>query len=292
MSCHNQPLPQMFVPKIIDHIVIGNFMKKKHMALSQFIGKPEAASWHYRKEDILDLMTRIEALSGASGLRFYFADYCSTGNPAVDAIVQAGNRDLLTLIFAPTKDATGDDFYIDLGKYFIISPFGGVIELTKEVAGKMANAFRSKKRKLLEQICWDAGRPDFEETISLWIGLSAWTGSRGFVGELNCQGATGLAVYFGSYDKEETFPSDGDDVSVGWQLTLIFELTKTSLYDGANYNYCVDIEDTAGFKQRSKDEEEVSQKAGFKKFFIGGNTLNPCPPSTTNCSFIGDLDPE
>jgi hypothetical protein len=270
MSCQGQPLPYMFVSKEFDNAVIGNFLKKKYPALCELIGKPESAYFYYSLEDFTALITQSLALPGAFGMRTYFASYCLTGNEAVDTIVGQDYNDRMTLIFAPTGDPASNT--PDLGHYYIISPMGGVIEITEPVASLLFENYKQNKRPLLEAIIKNAGKPaTFKETVSSWLPLAWLSGPRSLISEAQCQEATGIMAFLGTYDKDYVLAG----ANVGWQLTFIFELTKTISFNSSSYQYVFDIEDTAGFNERSLLTESTLATAGF-------NTISPCPPAT-NC---------
>lgn len=277
MSCQGQPIPSVFVTKEHDHTYIGNFMKKKYLALCESIGKPETAFIFFPRNDIITLLQEMSAISGAYTMRIYFASYKITGNTQINAIVNAGYADLMTLVFA-----SADKHVNDLGSYFLVSPLGGVINLSKEDATTLIMHFRNFKSPILEEICRHAGRPDFQETRSLSIDLSKFTNPNGVLDEMNCQQASGITAFFGSYDKVQTFVASG--TSIGWQMTVIFAWAKSTQIGTNTFNYHFDLEDTVDFGSRNheaqppkiiKIEEEIR---GY-----GANTLNPCPPSNINC---------
>jgi hypothetical protein len=107
----------MFVSRDLDHKWIGNFLKKKHLALSHLIGKQETSSLYFSLADFSELIDRLSAVTDISGVKIYFATWCTTGNPDVDNIARAGYMDQLTLLFGAT-----DNLHNDLGQYFIIKP--------------------------------------------------------------------------------------------------------------------------------------------------------------------------
>lgn len=274
MSCDQRPLPMMFVKKNVDDAFIGNFMKKKHPALSMLIGKQETAYLCFSAADFKQLINNCAAVAGAVGLKIYFATYTFTGTTAMDDIVNAGYDKMLTLIFTPTadKDANGDCNDIG-GNYFMINPLkGGVITVNPADAAKLVAAYTKTKMPLLQQIIKDAGAPAaVSETKTLWIVLSAFNDANsGFIAEMDCQGATGISAYIGSYPKGSSDPG-GTGKPVDWQLGLIFCLAQASTYVGKQYFYHFDIEDIPVATARQSAPG-------------GGDTLNPCPPATTNCS--------
>ena len=284
MNCDNRPLPSIFVKKNIDEAFIGNFMKKKHPALSMLIGKQETAYLCFSAADFKDLITNnIANVPGAVGLKIYFASYAVTGTQAIDDIVNAGYDRLLTLIFAPTADKTPGvisyDEYNDIGgNYFMIDPVnGGVLTISPADAGKLVSNYVNVKRPLLQQILIDAGAPaTVTETKTLWISINALTNpNSGFIAEMDCQNATGITAYIGSHPKAAVSP-DGKNKPIDWQLTIVFCLAEACTYAGKPYFYHFDIDDCANFPQRYA----LPMVAG------GGDTLNPCPPANANCSNI------
>jgi hypothetical protein len=80
-------------------------------------------------------------------------------------------------------------------------------------------------------------------------------------------------------------------LDVSWQTTVVFEFTTTVHYLGnAAYTYVFDLEDTEGFGGRkpigSATTEEVAALNEMSLHIVGGNTINPCPPSDTNCGSL------
>jgi len=287
MSCQGQPLPLAFVSRDFDETVIGNFMKKKYLALSQFIGKPETSVLYYSAADFNDLFNRIASQPGAAGIKVHFATWCPTGVPAVDNIVMSGYKDLLTLVFVPV-DLNGKE----IEKFFIVNPTGGVLELTHDAASQLVRAFLKIKLPLLQEIIYDAGRPDFTETHSLYYELEKFNGPYGLIKEMDAQGAAGMAVFIGSYAKDTTKPGPGGiTYPIGWQLTVIFEFAKTLNYNGIDYLYHFDIEDTGGFNTRTPapatPSKTVSPAAYSVNEVYGGDTANPCPPPNPCSSTLG-----
>lgn len=274
MPCADHPLPTMFVTRDYDHCVIGNYLKKKHNPLSQLIGKPETTAIYIHKADFEDLIQQALA-AGAGGMRMYFASYCATGFAPVDEIVAAGYDKMLTLTFAPT-DASGTD----LGQYYLFNPAGGLINIPKPIAVILNGSYRNVKIPLLTAIITDCGKPGFQETKSMWLEFEKLHGSCGFVREMQCQGAHGIAIFIGCYPIGYILPGTTYDVS--WQMTVIFELTKTVKYFGNTpYTYVFDVEDTDGYDGRKGGSGEPATRSDYT--ILGGNTINPCPPSTTNC---------
>jgi hypothetical protein len=287
MSCQGQPLPLAFVKRDFDETVIGNFMKKKYLALSQFIGKPETSFLYFSAADFKDLFNRIAGQPGAAGIKVHFATWCPTGEPAVDNIVMSGYKDLLTVVFVPV-----DQNRTEIEKFFIVSPVGGVLELTQNAASQLVHAFLKIKLPLLQEIIYDAGRPDFMETHSLYYELEKFNGPYGLIKEMDAQQAAGMAAFIGSYAKDTTKPGAGGiTYPIGWQLTVIFEFAKTLNYNGIDYLYHFDIEDTGGFNTRppapAPPSKTVSPSAYSADEFCGGDTTDPCPPPTPCSSTLG-----
>jgi hypothetical protein len=257
------PKPLMYVSRDLDHKWIGNFMKKKHLALSHHIGKQETNSLYFSTADFVDLIQRIASVKGVGGLKLYFASYCATGAADVDAIAHAGWLGQLTLLFAAT-----DNMRTDLGQYFMIRPLGGVLSLSKETASALVQCYQTEKVPLLTTLIKDAGVTNFRETRSLWYPLADFIGPYSLVREIELDGATGITAFIGSYGKGEKTP-DGKDVS--WQLNVVFELVKTVQHQKSTYIYHFDLEDTKGWDERPDPVQTE-----------GSDTGNPCPPA--DCS--------
>lgn len=276
MSCKDHPIPPIMVGREYDDAVIGNYMRKKHLALSEFIGKPETCYLPYTATDFRSLIEQIASIPGAAGLRIYFASYWFTGVPSIDRIVQAGYKEMLTLIYAAT-DAKG----IDLGEYYMISPFGGVFPITVAAGNVLVNAYRNFKIPLLVQIMITAGKPDFQETRSLWIELDKFTAKNGYLSEMECQQVYGVSAFIGAFPEGYRFPGM-PDYDPTWQMTLVLVFIKPAFYNGTQYLWHFDIEDDPHYEHRKKLAGQGQGSGNLK----GGDTLNPCPPST-NCGKLG-----
>lgn len=256
------PKPLMFVSRDLDHRWIGNYMKKKHMALSHLIGKQETANLYFSKEDFIELIARISAVPGVGGVKAYFATYCPTGATGIDAIANSGWMDLLTLIFSATDNRAND-----LGEYFMISPLdgGGLLPIPKEIAQTLVTCFKTKKVPFLTTIIKDAGIAGFQETRSFWYPLSNFNGPFDIIKEMKFNNAAGLTAFIGTYGEKDTAPLTGQDVS--WQLNVVFEFVRAVKHGDLTYYYHFDLENTPDWDDRPDP--------GLQ----GGDTSNPCPPA-------------
>jgi|GEM_PF-5501984 len=272
MSCTGKPLPKMFVSGEIDHAFIGNFMKKKYPALCQCLGKPDTMSIYCSIEDFRTLVGNITGRPGAARMKAYFASF--VGSSGIFDTIPASYFGTTTLVFAPV-----DGREIDIENYYIIHPLGGIVEIEKTVAHEMVTYFQNKRATVLEAIAKCAGRPTtFKESKAVWYELEKLTDAPGgWLDEMNCQGANGVTICFSAYPVGATYRAN--NIPIGWQLTLIFLLTKVCKVNGKDYYYSFDLEDMADFQQR-KDITEPP--AG------GGDTANPCPPATGCTPSIGN----
>lgn len=282
MSCQGKPLPEMFTPREYDNTVIGNFLKKKHYALSELIGKQESLYYYYSISDFEQLIDAIASTPNAGGVRIYFASYCSSGAPEIDALVQSGFKDLLTLLFAPT-----DSNKTDLGPFYLIKPGGGLTTVPLDTADAMVSAYQKIKIPFLQEIIYKSGITDFRETKSMWYSLPKLNGPFGILAEMKDQGADGIVAILGTYAKDYAIQG----VKVGWQMTVVFELTSSILFDNVTYRYSFDIEDTGGFCERPPCPTNPSTgSASAMSVFspnvtdhIFNDTSVPCPPAA-GCS--------
>lgn len=286
MSCQGLPLPLAFVSRDFDHTLIGNFMKKKYLALSQSIGKPETSVLYFSAADFKDLFNRIAAAPGATGVKIFFATWCPTGIAEADNVVGSGYKDLLTLIFCPV-----DENRTEISQFYLVKPSGGVLELPLAAASSMVVTFKKNKLPLLQEIIYDAGRPEFMETNALYYDLEKFNGQYGMLNEMEMQGASGMAAFIGSYAKDYTITGAGVTYKIGWQLTLIFEFIKKMTFNGIDHLYAFDLEDTGGFSTRKPatvaQAKSVNPAAFRPNVVYGTDTGNPCPPPTPCVSTLG-----
>jgi len=248
----------------LDHKWIGNYMKKKYLALSHFIGKPETTCLYYSAGDFTDLIGRISTVNGVGGVKVYFASYCLTGVPAIDDIANAGYMDQLTLVFGATDSGRND-----LGQYFTVNPNGGVIALTPATAKNLVLCYQTKKMPLLTAIINDAGVANFSETKSYWYPLVDFDGPYDIIKEMQTHGAAGITAFIGSYGEKDSTPQ----ADVSYQMNIIFELAKSVDYNGSSYLYHFDLEDTPGWIDRPAPPPSPAGR------LQGGDTGNPCPPA-------------
>ncbi|MBN9382256.1 MAG: hypothetical protein J0H74_15915 [Chitinophagaceae bacterium] len=269
MSCQSKLLPRSFVGRDIDHAVIGNFMKKKHPVLSQCIGKTDTYSIYCTTANFEKLLGTIASDDTIIRMKAYFATYCTMSGAV--AGIPVSYRDTTTLIFVPVNDSEQD-----VGKYYIIHPVdSSIVELTKDLADTMVTYFQQNRVPLLQEVAYSC-RKDFIESRAVWYDIRNLNNPvDGFLGELQCQGAAGVAFHFGAYPVTEMYEA-GTAKPVGLQLTLIMLPVQTCTFDGEDYLYYFDIEDTPGFGQRHKNPNPG-----------GGNTVNPCPPATGCTPSVG-----
>lgn len=256
----------MFVSREQDHKWIGNYLKKKHLALSHFIGKPETTSLYFSLNDFSTVIDRLSAIPGVAGVKMYFATYCTTGNADVDIVARSGYMDQLTLIFGAT-----DGNQNDLGQYFLIRPSGGILFLTVDIALMLVRCYQQVKMPFLVKIINGAGLSTFQETKALWYRLDKFNGPFDMIKEAKLQDAVGVTAFLGSFGQGEKVGADADGnggSDVSWQLNLVFGLVKTAEHNGATYYYHFDLEDTPGWDDRTTP---VTPE--------GLDTANPCPPA-------------
>jgi hypothetical protein len=143
----------------------------------------------------------------------------------------------------------------------------------------MVKYFQDNRVPVLQEIAFTA-RPAFVESKSVWIELPKLNDpkvdpNRGFLTELQCQPAEGVAIHLGAHPVTEIYtrpsPTGPVKFQVGLQLTLILLPMKKATFKGESYYYHLDIEDTPGYAVRST---LLGGPIG------GGNTFNPCPPAT------------
>ncbi|HET6253325.1 MAG TPA: hypothetical protein VFE32_04600 [Puia sp.] len=265
MASTPPPKPLMFVPREQDHKWIGNYLKKKHLALSHFIGKPETTSLYYSAEDFADMINRIRAVDPDGGVKLYFTSYCHTGIHDIDSIAHQGWMDLMTPVFAATDGGRNDT-----GQYFLIKPLGGVLLLSRATAQLMIQAYQTKKMPFLTTIIKDAGVPNFRETKSFWYPLNNFYGDHGIIQEMAMHDAAGITAFIGSYGEKDTVGDAKADVS--WQMNVVFELVKSVQHEGATYYYHFDLENTPNWNERPDAPRP-------RTTLQGADTGNPCPPA-------------
>lgn len=272
MSCSTKPLPLMFVGRDMDHAFIGSFMKKKYAALCQSLGKTDTMYIYCSKDDFSKLVGMISSRPNAARMKAYFA---SLVDPDLFTNIPSQYFGTTTLVFCAVS---GQE--LDIENYYMISPVGGIITLTKASADLMVKYFQNNRAAFLQQVAQDAGRPTgFKETKSVWYEIEKLTDTPGgWLDEMNCQGADGTTICLAAYPVKTDFPVGGQTMQIDWQLTLIFLLTKKT-QTGAEYFYSYDLEDLPDFPTR----KDLTDPAG-----AGGDTANPCPPGTGCTSSVGN----
>lgn len=259
-----------FVSRDDDHAFIGNFMKKKHPVLSRCIGKTDTLSIYCTTEKFAELLGKIAPDVSVIRMKVYFATFCTLSGPV--AGIPEAYRDTTTLIFVPV-----DTSQKDVERYFIIHPVDStIIELPKDLADTMVKYFQDNRIPLLQEVAYSC-RKDFVESKAVWWEIEKLNDpNTGFLGELQCQGATGVSFHLGAYPVTKMYADAGTKKPVGLQLTLIMLPAEKIAFGGEEYLFYFDIEDTAGFGQRKP------------LMSIGsGDTVNPCPPATGCVPSVG-----
>lgn len=266
------PHSTIHVPKSYDHAVLGNFLKKKHFALTQLAGQREADYWLFSTDNFAGLFDALG--QDIEGFRVYLAAYTETGNPKVDAFLGKGYRDNLVLVFTGT-DADFQDIQRKDPKqpYYVITPpwtgpggqfkDGELVALTQEQASGMVARYRNHTVPFLKALYKASQehygkRPDplFAETNSIiypmpdfWEVVSD---------DIRKTGAKAISAFLGSYsndiERDYNHPVE--------QLTLTFNYASTFDFEGKTYYFHYDLEDFS--------VPEVTN---------GSNTGNPCPPN-------------
>ena len=268
------------VSKQYDHAIMGDFGKKKHMALSQFAGNHQPDYWFFSLDNFKELLSQ---LGDAPGVRVYLANYIPTGFDPVDAVVQRGYLNTLTLIFTAT-DANNED----LSKkdpdtpYFLITPpelnykgdytDGELITLTKGVAATMVKHYQDKTIPFLTALNKHVKRfykkdptAMYGETKSMTYNLEHFKGT--IYEDIQNVNVKGVTAFLGSFT-EENKPEDPKLVG---QTEIIFGYASSFSYAGKLYYFHFDIEECPGFSEGfPTNPGEITN---------GNNTVNPCPPN-------------
>lgn len=257
----------MFVSRAYDQSIIGTFLTKKYAALTAYNGLPETTSMYYSKDDLTSVIEAITETPNAKGVRFFPACYAGgTGVEQLEALFsQYGPA--LTIVFGAI-DING----VNIGGKYFICPGGGVLNLIDNQASALTNSYMGTpgnpgKRDFLQALVQAEGLSNFHETRSLSLWLESWTGPRGFLAEIDCQGAAGISAFWGTYPMNFTLPDP--PARVDMQLTLVFEITGIANINGNDYLYTIDLEDSPVYNDRK------AITPGLR----GGDTVNPCPPA-------------
>jgi hypothetical protein len=233
----------MYVPKTTTQARLNYFMKEKYLKLRKVIGKYDSSNTFYSASAFTAMLNYFFGTLHANGVRIYFASY----GPEGTASVPADYGRLLTLIFAPTDNAS----LTDIGLYYTIAP-GGTFDpvssqLDRELASSWVLNYQSSKLPILNTTLSDPNG----DTKSLHYTKMQLLDLRD---EIKCQCASGIKAYFCAIPPEET--------EYKQRLILHFILTNMLGRDEVDFF----IEDRCGWDERE----------------IGGNfdTGNPCPPAT------------
>ena len=133
----------------------------------------------------------------------------------------------------------------------------------KAIADKWVKNYRNNKKEALAPTAGPKG-----DTNTLWYSVEQM---KGLISEAECQGATGIRLYFAAYSEVPTVPGEAVRIPAGANkgLTVVYVLTKQDPATGVQQDFF--IEDQAGFDQR----ESTSGKSGEGDFDTG----NPSPPA-------------
>jgi hypothetical protein len=270
-------------PKAFDHAIIGNALKKKHLAFSQWTGRAQPDYWFYSAVNFKKMVDTLMGLPDAGGLRVYFG-LCTS---AVAALQPYENT--LILIYTATDGALKDLYHKDPSTpYFVITPpdwgngvkftDGQLISLTKAQASPLVAAYQIRlqpfSKALHETILQKYGQPAqplFGETNSLcWT--KEWAGN--VYEAMDNYTACGISMFLGAYS-EDCDPAQ-DKRTLG-QLTLVLEYVSSFNYQGKTYYFHFDLDDMPDVKKNGRRTKSI-------QVMMGGDLANPCPPNTCDGS--------
>ena len=105
----------MHVDKAISQPRIERFIEDKYKKLRLTLGKYDARYVYYQAKAFISMLEFFFKDPSVTGVRLYFASYGPEGGDTVPKDF----GELLTLVFAPTKD---EEPFPDTGRYYIIFP--------------------------------------------------------------------------------------------------------------------------------------------------------------------------
>jgi hypothetical protein len=137
------------------------------------------------------------------------------------------------------------------------------IHIGKAIADKWVKNYQTIKREALASTAGSQG-----DTKTIWYSVDQL---RELIDEADCQGATGVRIYFAAYSATPNLPGEALHTPAGANkgLTVVFVLTKQNPGTGAQQDFF--IEDQPGFDQR----ESAGGEGGEGDFDTG----NPSPPA-------------
>ena len=140
----------------------------------------------------------------------------------------------------------------------------------KAIADKWVKNYQTVKRPALAQTAGPQG-----DTKSVWYSVDQL---RQLISEADCQGATGVRLYFAAYSEMPTLAGEGVRIPPGANksMTVVFVLTKQVASTGVQEDFFID--DQPGFNQR----ESAGGREGEGEFDTG----NPSPPAAGDGSFL------
>jgi hypothetical protein len=143
------------------------------------------------------------------------------------------------------------------------------MHIGKAIASKWVKNYQAIKQPLLRNTA-----PLYGDTRALWYNIERW---RELVAEAECQGATGIRMYFAAYSESATLPGEGVYIpkEANRMLTAVFVLTKTNA-KGIQEDFF--IEDQEGYEGRPA-HPGVAGEGDF-------DTGNPCPPGDCSGSLL------
>lgn len=133
----------------------------------------------------------------------------------------------------------------------------------KAIADKWVKNYQSIKRPLLASSASSQG-----ETKAIWYSVDQF---RQLIQEAECQGATGIRLYFAAYSETPTITGEAVRIPEGANksLTVVYVLTRQNPNTGVQQDFF--IEDQPDFGER----EGSSGEGGEGDFDTG----NPSPPA-------------
>ncbi|HEY0679914.1 MAG TPA: hypothetical protein VGD17_16635 [Chitinophagaceae bacterium] len=258
--CEGIKPPRSYVPRDDFEKRRNYFVEKKHGPLSDVIGKHETISIFYQAGHFVSFLNHLTTFDA---VKIYIASYHRDGMPEVPA----DHGDRLTLIYAPA-DSTPSG-HVDRGEYFIMNPRAVHRPINKRLASEWVRNYQDRKLPVLTAITQlDSDTKSILYTKDLLLGIKT---------EIECQGATGVRVYFSSYTE-----SENSSVNTDLKKRLIIQFKLTERIQGIEQEFY--LEDRPGWKDRIKlplNEPEFKLKPGQ---ILSLDTGSPCPPAECNSS--------
>lgn len=223
----------------------------------------------YTHANFHDLHTNIFTRNSADAVRIYFAAF---PDDSTDPLVPRGYEGAATFLYAPCKVDASSSYLTDLGIYYLVHPYKGVIDIGLNTAKNWVYDFRGASNILnsLTEII-KKHIPNYPYETDTRSVLHSREDFNDFLTEVDCHNTFTIRAKFSSYHDHET---DEDAIKYSCRTIVVYELIDAE-------GNLINIKEAWRKPHpivKNKDGENI-----IEHFTDDFNNAQLCPPNT-NCA--------